>query len=104
MTVARAKEVLALPALIVGGLGALFTGAVWLLGFLQTPKRLEIHMVTEKVYHDSSGKAVSELHSHAQDQERLLEALIRGECIENPKKDLARQGLLGKCRALGIDR
>lgn len=35
-------------------------------------------------------------------QEALLESLVRGECIENPRQDLARQGLLQKCINLGI--
>ena len=104
MTLARFKELVALPAIIIGGLAALWTAGLWLFGFLQTPKRLESHMVSEKVYHDSTSKKAVELDKHAEDQERLLESLIRGECIENPKRDLARQGLLTKCKALGIDR
>lgn len=71
---------------------------------VKTPERLDAHVVEAKVVHDSARKYDDELHAHAEAQEKLLEGLVRGECIENPKADLARQGLLKKCRDLGIDR
>ena len=41
---------------------------------------------------------------HLQYVETLLEGILRGECIENPRQNLARQGLLAKCKELGISR
>lgn len=105
MTLARFKELAALPAILVGMLVALG----YLLSLQSTGKRLGDHVVQESTVHRRdfaarrrTDSAVAELDEHAEDLGRLVEALIRGECIENPTKDLARQGLLAKCRALGI--
>ncbi len=37
-------------------------------------------------------------------QQVLVEAIVRGECIENPIENLQRQGLIAKCEELGIER
>lgn len=100
MTFERFKQVVAIPGLIMGAVMAI----AWLVTLLNTGKRLDGHVVQESVYHRLSDSALRELHGHATDNEKLLEALARGECIENPRADLARQGLLAKCRQLGIDR
>ena len=94
------KEGLGLAALVVPVLAAL----TWLAGVAAAPEKLERHIVAESTYHATRDTAFHELDAHAEDTERLLEALIRGECLENPVRDLARQGLLRKCEALGIRR
>lgn len=38
------------------------------------------------------------------EQQTLVEAIVRGECIENPVENLQRQGLIQKCSDLGIER
>jgi hypothetical protein len=104
MTLQRITQALGVPALLMGALGVLFTLVAWLLRINGVPEALQGHLVAEKQYHDSSAKVITDLDTHAEDQERLLEAIVRGECIENPRENLARQGLLAKCRALGINR
>lgn len=95
-------------AKIVGGAVALIASLYGVFSFLddiiKTPERLNAHVASSAVVHDSTWRAASELHEHAEQQEKLLEGLVRGECIENPKADLARQGLLRKCGELGIVR
>ena len=58
-----------------------------------------MHLVLETRI-DSTVKSVE----HVEHVEDLLEGLLRGECLENPKENLARQGLLKKCEELGINR
>lgn len=111
MTLAKFKELAALPGAVV----ALLVALAWLLTLMNTGKRLDGHVVQESTYHrntrtrDSAYRrkadsVMIELHTHLVEFEKLQEAQIRGECLENPKADLARQGLLVKCRALGIER
>lgn len=104
MTLARVKELLGLPAVIAAALLAVWGAFDWLKRIVGADQRLTVHIVAETVYHKRSDSAVKELGGHATDLERLLESMVRGECLENPRADLARQGLLAKCRQLGIER
>lgn len=75
--------------------GALVAGMLWLGKLTAAPEKLERHIVAEST-------RVAAQNRHAEEQSDLLESLIRGECIENPPADLARQGLARKCRDLGV--
>jgi hypothetical protein len=88
----------------IGAVAALYGAFTFIHDIVETPRRLATHEAISRVVHDSARQADDELHEHAETQEKLLEAIVRGECIENPKANLARQGLLNKCRQLGIDR
>lgn len=104
MTTERLKYWLGIPAAVVGALLAIYGAFTFVDEIVRTPERLDTHIVRARVIHDSTWKATNEIHKHAEDQEKLLEGIVRGECIENPKANLARQGLLAKCRDLGINR
>lgn len=100
------------PAYILGSLvalGILMTA----LGFgWSTPgSRWDVHdvqHVEEKVILDEHfGKmdtAMAEMNDRHMEQQTLVESIVRGECIENPRENLERQGLISKCRELGIER
>jgi hypothetical protein len=60
----------------------------------------EEHAVEHVVINDT----LSDIDRHMVSQQILLEAVVRGECIENPKENLQRQGLIEKCSELGIER
>jgi len=94
------KEGLGLTALVLPALAAI----AWLANLLSAPEKLERHIVAESTYHAMRDTVMKELDNHAEDMESLVESVVRGECIENPARDLARQGLLRKCEALGIRR
>ena len=96
---------LKLPATIVGGLGAV--GVIFMaFGFgIKTPGvRLDEFVEGHESEHVVINDTLSEIDQHMEEQQTLLEAMIRGECIENPLEDLQRQGLVQKCQELGIER
>jgi hypothetical protein len=101
----RLKELLTWPAIIVSAILAIGTFIAFFGFDVQTPvERLQSHIEIEQDFHDSTAKVVTELDRHSEDNEALLESLIRGECLENPRENLIRQGLIKKCTDLGIDR
>ncbi len=104
MTADRVKAYLGIIAALGGAVAVLVGAFGWIQRISGTPAKLDGHIVAETTYHHKSDSTVKELDGHAEDLERLLETLVRGECIENPKKDLERQGLIRKCRLLGIER
>ena len=65
------------------------------------------HVAEELIHSDNWAEmdgALSEINDRHMEQQVLVEAIVRGECIENPIENLERQGLINKCRELGIDR
>jgi len=102
MNTGRIKELLSLPTLIVGAAIALATIFAFWGSVLKTPERLDEHIQLEMRVHALLDSSVSEIDEHSEDAESLLNSLIRGECIENPRENLARQGLIVKCQELGI--
>lgn len=66
--------------------------------------RLDKHVQDAERVHTELVTRQDSAHAHDEVMQELLEGMARGECIENPKEDLARQGLLTTCRKLGIDR
>lgn len=89
------RDKLGTVATVLSVMGAVTAAALWLGKLTAAPEKLERHIVAEST-------RVAELDRHAEEQSDLLESLIRGECIENPAADLARQGLARKCRELGV--
>jgi hypothetical protein len=83
-------------------LGAIFA----FLGIkLNTPaEQMNSHIVQEQTYHKIQADKSDSMNTHLEHTEELLEAMLRGECLENPRADLVRQGLIQKCKQLGIDR
>lgn len=84
-------------------------GFVAYMGFkIQTPaESLDKHIIQENVTHDIMDTKLDSVKGgieHLEHVELLLEGLLRGECLENPRENLARQGLLTKCKELGIER
>ena len=103
MTLDRLKSLLALPALIIGAIVAIWGAFGWVDRLVGTDKRLQAHVAAEALYHKNADSTLRDLHSHITDQARWQEAQLRGECIENYRSDLARQGLIAKRRQLGIE-
>tara|TARA_R110000868_G_scaffold110194_3_gene298812 strand:- start:79 stop:393 length:315 start_codon:yes stop_codon:yes gene_type:complete len=102
-------EKLSNKIIAIGGAVVVIGGFIAYLGFqIQTPTQtLDKHLAQEEKTHtafdiklDSAAKSVE----HVEHVEELLEGMLRGECLENPKENLARQGLLKKCEELGIVR
>ncbi len=54
--------------------------------------------------HTTISDTLAEIDTHLEEQQILIEAMVRGECIENPIEDLQRQGLITTCERLGIQR
>lgn len=100
----QAKRWLKIALAVPAGAAAIYGTFTFLDRIIRMPERMDQHVTLSRAVHDSAQKVAAELHEHALDQEKLLEGMVRGECIENPKANLARQGLLVKCRALGIER
>ena len=102
-------EKLSNKIIAIGGAIAVIGAAIAYMGFnVESPtdkldtyiiQSDKVHVVMEKKI-DSVQKEVE----HVNHIENLLEGLLRGECLENPRENLARQGLLVKCKQLGIDR
>ena len=65
------------------------------------------HVAEELIHSDnwaSMDVALTQINDRHMEQQVLVEAIVRGECIENPRENLERQGLITKCRELGIER
>lgn len=93
----------------IGGAVAVIGTIIALFGFqiISPSESLSMHVQTDSVVHsaiqaqiDSTEQATQ----HIEHIEMLLESILRGECLENPRDNLARQGLLAKCAELGIAR
>lgn len=100
------------PAAILGAITAIaiLLGA---LGFdFSTPgtkwSEHDVQHVAEELIHsdnwDDMDSALTEINDRHMEQQTLVEAIVRGECIENPIENLQRQGLIAKCEELGIER
>ena len=93
----------------IGGAVVVIGGLVAYMGFqVQTPTdKLDKYIIQSDKVHvvmDSKLDSVQKEVEHVDHVEDLLEGLLRGECLENPRENLARQGLLNKCKELGIER
>jgi hypothetical protein len=93
----------------IGGAVLLIGSLVTYFGFqVQTPtETLDKHIATEEKAHTAFNvklDSVGKQGEHISHIEELLEGMLRGECLENPRENLARQGLLTKCKELGIAR
>ncbi len=68
----------------------------------------DVQHVAEELIHSDNwaemGEAITEINDRHGEQQTLVEAIVRGECIENPIENLQRQGLIQKCEELGIER
>lgn len=65
------------------------------------------HVAEELIHSDNWAEmdgALTQINDRHMEQQVLVEAIVRGECIENPRENLERQGLITKCRELGIER
>lgn len=69
-----------------------------------TTERLDKHMTTSAVVHDTVLKEIEHLHSMDEDFRKFQKAQIIGECLENDRKQLAIQELLPTCQKYGIQR
>ena len=89
------------PAAILGAITAvaILLGAFGF-GFSTPGDAWDEHNVEHVILSDT----IREIDAHLHVQQELIEALVRGECIENPLEDLQRQGLSQKCSDLGIER
>lgn len=84
---------------------AVVTVLAWFGFKVQFPgDRLDKHLMESDKAHAAIASRQDSAHAHDETMQALLEGMARGECIENPKEDLARQGLLSTCRRLGIER
>lgn len=93
----------------VGGAVAVIAATVAYFGFsVETPtETLEKHITVSEKEHAAFNiklDSVANEAEHISHVEELLEGLLRGECLENPKENLVRQGLIQKCKELGIQR
>jgi hypothetical protein len=93
----------------IGGAILVIGSLIAYLGFqIQTPtETLGKHIATEEKAHTAFNvklDSVGKQGEHISHIEELLEGMLRGECLENPRENLARQGLLTKCKELGIER
>ncbi len=90
---------------LVAGIGAIVL-VLTILGFgIKTPAAaLTEFKVDHAVEHAAIEDTLGEITAGLRSQQELLEAIARGECIENPLEDLQRQGLIDKCQELGIER
>lgn len=93
----------------VGGAIAVIAATVAYFGFsVQTPtETLEKHITTAEKEHTAFSiklDSVAKGSEHVTHVEELLEGMLRGECLENPRENLIRQGLIQKCKELGIEK
>jgi len=93
----------------IGGAILVIGSLIAYLGFqIQTPtETLGKHIAAEEKAHTAFNvklDSVGKQGEHISHIEELLEGMLRGECLENPRENLARQGLLTKCKDLGIER
>jgi hypothetical protein len=93
----------------IGGAVVLIGSVVAYFGFqVQTPSdTLGKHIAASEKEHAAINEKLDSVDTQSQHiihVEELLEAMLRGECLENPRENLARQGLLTKCKELGIER
>ena len=96
---------LKLPVIAAGGAGGLMIIA-GVFGFSITGPGavMAVFKVEHAVEHVIIDDTLAGIDRHMEAQQILLEAVVRGECIENPKENLQRQGLIEKCKELGIER
>jgi hypothetical protein len=104
----KIKSWLTLPTILVSAIVAVGT-IISIFGFsVESPEsKLKEHIVKSAELHAQQQRQIDSTAAeseHIKHVEGLLESLLRGECLENPRENLARQGLLVKCKELGIDR
>lgn len=83
---------------------AIGTGMAFMGFMILSPRdQLEMHKMESKIIHDSLQANINNIEIRQDKYEFLIDAIIRGECIKNTKEDLAKQGLIQKCKEEGID-
>lgn len=65
-------------------------------------ERFDRHVQQADSIHRALDTKFQDDHAHDEVIEQMIEGMVRGECIENPIENLARQGLIPACRKLGI--
>ncbi len=67
-----------------------------------------VEHIAEETVHDEQFEridvALEKIDGVQMEQQTLFEALVISDCIDNPVENLERQGLISKCRELGIER
>lgn len=108
----KITEWIKIPAYVVAALAALaiLLGALGF-DFSSPGSRWQTHDVKHVVEAEVLTKqfakidtALSNIDDMQTEQQTLFEALVISDCIENPLENLERQGLITKCRELGIER
>lgn len=101
----KIKDVINIPSMVVSSAVAVFAVVAKLGIDIQGPtEKLNMHIQQEKIYHVEQTIKIDSTTLHVQHVEGLIEGILRGECIENKKENLIRQGLIEKCKELGINR
>ena len=78
----------------------LVLGAIGYCGFsVNTPAS---YQKLEKEWHDSTSKMIGQLEQKVDDNNDMLNDILRGDCTESTRANLIRQGLIRKCEELGI--
>lgn len=91
-----------LPVLV-GTITAIIVVVGWFGGVIQLPgERFAKHEQESEAIHQHIFAELDSAHVDDKVYRDLLEGMVRGECIENPMENLARQGLLPTCRRLGV--
>lgn len=108
----KVSEWIKVPAYVLGAL-TVFGILLGALGFgWSTPGNKwtehDVQHVAEELIHSdnwaSMDTALTLINDRHMEQQTLVEAIVRGDCITNPLENLERQGLIIKCRELGIER
>lgn len=89
----------------VAGIGAIVI-VLSTLGFgIQTPSQnLSEFKTIHSVEHKEIDSTIVNINVHMNEQMRLTEALVAGQCLESNYIKLARQRILDTCKDLGIER
>lgn len=93
----------------IGGAVAIIASTIAYFGFsMDTPREvLDKHVAKSEKEHVAMDVKIDSVSAKAENVshiEELLEGMLRGECLENPRDNLVRQGLIKKCEELGIER
>lgn len=111
MTTERLKYWLGIPAAVVGALLAIYGAFTFVDDIVKTPERLHQHQVASDTTHKALLATLQVLQDESRAGRREVRAvgrrvngIVRGECIENSKRDLEKQGLIPTCDSLGVRR
>ena len=70
---------------------------------MDVPTQLQSHITAESTWHANATTLAAQARRLEAEDRVMLEALVRGKCLESSRGNLARQGLVLKCRELGIE-